>query len=95
MASNELIIDDDYCRAMGDYFVKQGEQLDTLVSDYITILQDIENKAIISGDVSKALSIYIDYVKQLNKKVGAISEAIKTQIGSFLERVDSEDQYLF
>ena len=30
MASNELIIDDDYCNAMGEYFVKQGEEIDKL-----------------------------------------------------------------
>ena len=38
MASNELIIDDDYCNAMGEYFVKQGEEIDKLIMDYINIL---------------------------------------------------------
>ena len=46
MASNELIIDDDYCRAMGSYFTKQGEELDQLIVDYISILQDVKNKGI-------------------------------------------------
>ena len=54
MASNELIIDDDYCRAMGSYFTKQGEELDQLIVDYISILQDVKNKGITSGDVSNA-----------------------------------------
>lgn len=95
MASNELIIDDDYCKAMGSYFAKQGEEMDQLTVEYIKILQEIKSKAITSGEVSKALSVYISYVQKLNKKIGSISTSMKTQVDSFLARVDSEDQYLF
>lgn len=95
MASNELIVDDDYCKAMGAYFEKQGEELDQLVVDYISILQDVKNKGIISGDVSNTLKLYIDYVKKLNKKFGIISDSTKTQIDKFLLCVDAEDKYLF
>lgn len=95
MASNELIIDDDYCKSMGSYFEKQGEELDQLVVDYISILQDVKNKGITSGDVSNALNSYINYVKKLNKKIGNISTSTKTQIDNFLSRVDAEDEYLF
>lgn len=95
MASNELIIDDDYCRAMGDFFVKQGAELDQMISDYISILQDLKNKGIVSGDVSKALNSYINYVKKLNKQIGVVSTSNKTQINNFLTKVDQEDKYLF
>lgn len=95
MASNELIIDDEYCKAMGTYFVKQGEEMEQLTADYIKILQDVKSKAITNGEVSKALSAYIGYVQKLNQNIGNISTSVKTQINSFLIRVDSEDQYLF
>lgn len=95
MASNDLIIDDEYCKSMGSYFAKQGEEMDDLIVEYIKILQEVKAKAITSGDVSKALSTYIGYVQKLNKQVGNISNSIKTQVNSFLARVDSEDQYLF
>lgn len=95
MASNELIIDDEYCKAMGEYIVKQGEEIDQIVIDYISILQDVKNKGIISGDVSSALNSYISYVKKLNKKIGNLSTSINTQIDNFLARVDAEDKYLF
>lgn len=95
MASDNLIIDDDYCKAMGTYFTKQGEQIDKLVMDYISILQDVKNQAIISGEVSDALSAYITYVQKLNKQIGNISTSIKVQIDKFLTRIDLEDQYLF
>lgn len=95
MASNELIIDDEYCKAMGTYFSKQGEEMDKLISDYIAILQEVKSKAITSGEVSKTLNTYITYVKKMNKQIGSISTSTKTQINNFLARVDSEDKYLF
>lgn len=95
MASNELIIDDDYCKAMGSYFEKKGEELDQLVVDYISILQDVKNKGITSGDVSNALNSYINYVKKLNKKIGNLSTSTRIQIDNFLAQVDEEDRYLF
>lgn len=95
MASKNLIVDDDYCKAMGAYFEKQGEELDELVVEYISILQELKSKAIVKGDVSKALSTYISYVKKMKDKIGNISDSAKTQIDSFLERIDAEDKYLF
>lgn len=95
MASNNLIIDDDYCTAMGTYFEQQGEAMDKLIADYIAILKDAKSKGIVSGDVANALTSYISYVEKLNKQIGNISKLTKTQISKFLARVDSEDQYLF
>lgn len=95
MASKELIIDDDYCQAMGKYFEKRGKQMDEIISDYIAILQDVKNGAITQGDVSKSLNAYISYVQQLKQKIGNISTSTKTGINNFLVRVDTEDQYLF
>ena len=46
MASNDLIIDDDYCKSMQTYFMIQGEQLDKLISDYVVILKGINSNAI-------------------------------------------------
>lgn len=95
MASKDLIIDDDFCKAMGTYFVKKGEEMDQMVSDYISTLQDVRNKGIVSGDVATALSSYISYASRLKKQIGIISSDVNKQIDSFLARVDDADQYLF
>lgn len=95
MAKKDLIIDDEYCKAMGAYFAKQGEQIDKLSADYVAILLEVKNKAIVSGDVSKALSAYITYARKLNKQVGSISTVAKKQVDNFLSKVDAADQYLF
>lgn len=95
MARSELVIDDDYCKSMGIYFVKQGEQMDAFIAEYISILHEVRDKALISGETANALSAYIEYTEKLDEQVGKISEVAKTQVDSFLAAVDSADQYLF
>ena len=95
MASKELIIDDDFCKAMGTYFVKKGEEMDQMIADYIAALQNVRNKGIVSGDVATALSSYISYASRLKKQIGNISSDLNKKIDSFLTRVDDADQYLF
>lgn len=95
MASNKLIVDDDYCKSMANYCVKQGEQLEKILSDYISILETVRSKAIISGETAKALSAYIANAKKLKGQFKSISESAKTQINNFVISVDEADQYLF
>lgn len=95
MASDNLIIDDDYCKKMGTYFKRQGEQMDKLVADYIAILKDVRKKAIVSGEISKTLDVYIMYVQEMNKQIGDISDTAKKKTNVFLNKVDAADQYKF
>lgn len=95
MASKDLIIDDDFCKTMGTYYVNKGAELDQMISDYISALQDVRDKGIVSGDVATALSSYISYASRLKKQIGNISTDLNDQINSFLTRVDDADQYLF
>ena len=95
MASKDLVVDDECCKQMGNYFMKKGEELDQMISDYIAALQDVRNKGIISGDVAIELSSYISYASRLKKQIGTISSDVNKQINAFLTRVDDADQYLF
>ena len=95
MASNQCIIDDEYCTAMGEYFQKQGDELDKMVSEYIAALKSTREKAIISGDVAVALDSFITYAEKMRDQLGLISDNAKTQVSTFLSKVDDADQYLF
>ena len=95
MASNELIVDDEYCRAMGNYFVKKGSQINSIIIEYVSLLEDIKSNAIVKGDVSDALGVYIEYARKLENQVDKIGETVQREIDDFLVRVDEADQYLF
>ena len=95
MAKNDLIIDDDYCREMGEYFISQGEDLEQIIAEYIVILDDLKEAGLRSGEVAEALEAYILYVKKIKGNVNSISKALQRQINNFLSQVDEADQYLF
>lgn len=94
-AGTQLIIDDDYCKKMGEYFETQGAHLDQTISKYVGILQEIKRDGVKSGDTAKALDAYITYVKKLEKQIGKISGIAKSHANNFVTRVDAADQYLF
>lgn len=95
MASNQCIIDDAYCTAMGAYFKSQGNRLDQMVEDYIAVLKTIRDTGITKGDVHTVLEAYITYTEKMKTKIGMISENAQSQVNKFLVKVDEADQYLF
>lgn len=95
MASNQCIIDDAYCTAMGTYFKRQGDRLDQMVEDYIAVLKTIRDTGVTKGDIHTVLEGYITYAEKMKSKIGTISENAQSQVNKFLTRVDEADQYLF
>ena len=95
MASNSTIIDDEYCTAMGEYFKKQGENVDALISEYLRILRVVKLLGIRRGETAQALDAFISYADRLKDQVGNISDSAQTQVTNFLAQIDQADQYLF
>ena len=95
MASNQCIIDDSYCMAMGNYFKRQGERLDVMISDYVAALKMVRDTAITNGDVHVVLDAYIDYAEKMKDKIGSISNNALAHVTKFQSKVDEADQYLF
>lgn len=95
MAEKDLIIDDDYCTSMGNYFYLQGQMLNTMIKAYIATLEKVRSNAIKEGEVADALDAYLVYVKKLDGQIKEISVIAKNQVSDFLTQVDSADEYLF
>lgn len=95
MAGSSLQIDDDYCKKMGQYYVNEGEKIESFINEYITILKNIKGKAIISGEVADALEVYIEYASLIKGQINSLSKVAKSQITGFISAIDTADQYLF
>ena len=93
--ANGCLIDDAYFVAMGEYFKRQGERIDVMIEDYVSILNRVRDTGIIKGDVHKVLEAYIEYASKMKGNVGEISRNAQAQTAKFLNRVDEADQYLF
>ena len=95
MASTELIVDDEYCKKLADFFLKHGANLEMDVSVYITVMESLRETGIIGGDAARALDTYIQYAKKIDNMIYIIStEAYKTA-HNFVSSIDAADQYLF
>ena len=95
MASNQCIIDDSYCVAMGNYFKRQGERLDQMITDYVAALKTVRDTGITKGDVHVVLDAYIDYAEKMKGKLDVVSNNAQAHVTKFLTKVDDADQYLF
>ena len=95
MAGKELQVDDDYCKAMGNYYEKEGQEIESFLTEYVSILERIKKNAIKKGEVSNTLSTYITYAKKLRGQVTAISKDAKNQTGKYIDAIDEADKYLF
>ena len=95
MGEKNLVIDDDYCTSMADYFYQQGKMLDDIVSEYIEAIENVRNNAIKEGSAAKALDTYLTYVKKLSNQISEISIIAEQPVEDFLTQVDDADEYLF
>lgn len=95
MASNQLIIDEDYWRDMASFFEKQGKNYESMIQEYVQTLKTIRDSAIIDGAVSAALSEFITYAEKLENQIGSLSTRAKSAVNQFLADIDAKDQYQF
>lgn len=95
MASNKLIIDDDYCKSVKDYCNNQGEQLNGIIEEYISIMRHVRSNAIVSGEVAEELNAFLDYAQQLSGVFKNLSSSVSTQINGFVSKVDAADTFKF
>ena len=95
MAGTSLIVDDDYCKDMGTFFVNQGRELENFLNEYIGILENINKSAIIKGDVALALNSYILYAKKMKGQINKLSGMAEQQCKKFISAIDYADQYIF
>lgn len=95
MAGKECIIDDAYCEAMGIYFVNQADSLEAMLRGYVSILKEVKNKGIPSGETADALSAFIQYAERMKGELEKLAEISQQHVKNFLTAVDDADKYLF
>lgn len=91
----DLIIDDENMNDIIDYLKDFSVKLELYLDDYISILNDIKTKAIISGDISEKLNTFITYVEMLDDSVSGVGSEIEDFANAFLKEVDDKDQYIY
>lgn len=95
MGYNKLVIDDESLKEIGKFIKDQSYNVETMIQDYLDILNGVNSDGIKSGKTTEALSLFIEYAKQIQGKIYEIGELINEDISVFLDEIDDKDNYLF
>lgn len=95
MVDPNLIIDDDYVYGVGDDCVRRGEKIEEIIQSYISILNEINKEALIEGSISAALEVFIECVEPIKKQLSTLSKRVDDTGMSFIQDVNTADEYLF
>jgi len=95
MCMADLIIDDEYIKDIGIYIKDFSSKLEAYLDDYVSILNKIKTDAVISGDISEKLEVFIQYSTTLNGLISGVGTEINDTAGVFIEEVDEKDEYIY
>lgn len=90
-----LIIDDEYVYSVGDDCVLRGRKLEEILDSYLAILNEIKSEALIEGDISDALGLFIECVTPLNDQLTTLSKSVDDTCLRFVQDVNTADDFLF
>ena len=88
-----MIIDDEYCKKIGNYIAKQGEQIDKIIVSYISILENVRENAVKEGLTAEALSRYISQASRLKTSITLTSLSAKKQVQNFVTKINQIDKF--
>lgn len=91
----DLIIDDEYVSAVGYDCNQRGRKLEEVLEQYVAILKEIQEEALVEGDVSDALEAFVGCVELMKGSLRELSQTIEKRCSDFIQDVNDADQYLF
>lgn len=70
-------------------------KIDTIVSSYLRIMENVCSQAVVSGGTADALALHVEHAKALKGIAGPIAQQNSSVSKSFLDAVDTADDYLY
>ena len=93
--ASELIIDDDYILNTAEHLAQQGETLDTMYFEYLSIMKNICENATMNGRVAQALLNFTETAQMMQDKFSVIAQNASTDTTDFKSEIDEKDEYLY
>lgn len=91
-----LIIDDDFVNGVANNCIRNSENLEGIYHTYISLLRNIQTSALVSGEISVALAVFISKAEiYLKGNLDKISDQINDICDRFLIDINNADSYLF
>ena len=96
MSWDDLVIDDEYINSVSSFCYGIGaNKVHNMIKEYKEILCEIGDTAILDGELSEKLNIYIAMVRSIESKSLDMTLELEKILRSFLESIDEADSFLF
>lgn len=90
----DLIIEDEYIEQMGEYLLREAEDIESKINQYIAILDEVCAGGIMEGETSKALAEFREQVAGL-RGIADNGLAAKRYCLNYIDRIDDADRELY
>lgn len=91
----DLIIYDDSINDTSETIKTLSSELQTIMGNYIDTVTEIKTNAVKSGDTSDKLEVFIQYASKLRSTISSVGEEISMDMSTYLEEIDTKDEYLY
>lgn len=88
-------IDDNYINEMSEFFGTASENLQGMLDNYNTILNEVLQEAIISGENADKLQLFENAASSLEQGIKEIGAMAKQSATDYLADIDEADSYLY
>lgn len=87
----ELKFEDEYINGMAKYLNNYATDLQGGIDEYLKILHNIRDNAIIEGDTATALDTFILYADKLKEVISESGTSAKSVCENFITIIDRKD----
>lgn len=91
----DLIIYDDSINDTSETIKTLSSELQTIMDNCIDTVTEIKTNAVKSGDTSDKLEVFIQYASKLRSTISSVGEEISMDMSTYLEEIDTKDEYLY
>ena len=91
----DLVIYDESINDTSETIKTLSSELQTIMDNYIDTVTEIKTNAVKSGDTSDKLEVFIQYAGQLKSTISSLGEEISMDMSTYLEEIDTKDEYLY
>ncbi|MCI5515617.1 MAG: hypothetical protein MR398_07415 [Oscillospiraceae bacterium] len=93
--AKDVIVNDEYLSECSKYFEDSTDSIETIISNYNTILKHLIDSGITNGETNKTLTKYYENSSRLNGKFSQVGSNAKSEIDGYLENIEDLDQKIY
>lgn len=93
-SSNLIIVDDEYVQAANE-IVKYGNNLKTIIDEYVTIMEYINTVGIKDTEIKAAIDALLVVVGRISASIQDVTGDLYRNMDNFIGEIDIADDFIY